>query len=524
MSTLEYDVGIIGGGLAGNLLARQIRLAMPHLSVGLFEKTSRSSFKVGESMVEIASNYFIRRLGLSSYLYDRQLPKNGLRFFFDTPEKNCELDRMSEIGSVALPYHPSFQIDRARLDRDLQHMNQENGIVFHGESRIHDLRLADGMGRSQHRFKVSTKDRTQEGFCRWVIDASGRSSLIARQLGLRLPETGHPLGAVWGRFENVVDWDRVGPEHFRERIRYSSRMLSTNHFCYPGYWIWFIPLGRGITSVGVVCERGVFDQNQLGKHTRFLTFLRSHRAVGSLLEKARMIDIGGYGQLAYNTRCYFSGQRWGLTGEAAAFADPFYSPGSDFIAVENDFLTNLIARDDEGASPEEVHALAELCNRYMSFRFEATMRLYRGLYSLLGSYELFQVKWQLDFALYYHLWLSQYQQDLHLDRTAVLEQLEEQAFTLNALDNFAAFFRHIEQQLWKTGDYFRGNVGQFADGLEGIDFIRDVGLPQGKHQELKRLNRILNDVHKGGLRVLARSHESGSIKPLSEFVRRGAAL
>ena len=168
--------------------------------------------------------------------------------------------------------------------------------------------------------------------------------------------------------------------------------------------------------------------------------------------------------------------------------------------------------------------MPDLYNRYMSFRFEATMSLYRGLYSLLGSYELFQVKWQFDFALYYHSWLSQYQQDLHLDRASVLEQLEAQTFTLNALENFANFFRHIEHELRENGNYFRGNTGQFADGLKGIGFVREVGLPLGKHQELKRLNQILNDVHKEGLRLLARGDASGSTKPLSEFIRSGASL
>ena len=67
-------------------------------------------------MVEIATNYFVRKLGLSSYLYDRHYPKNGLRFFFDTPQRNAPLHEMTEIGSESLPFHPAFQIDRSRLD------------------------------------------------------------------------------------------------------------------------------------------------------------------------------------------------------------------------------------------------------------------------------------------------------------------------------------------------------------------------------------------------------------------------
>ena len=62
------DIAILGGGLAGNLLARQLRRNLPGLSLALFERSRETSFKVGESTVEIASNYLIRRLGLSTYL------------------------------------------------------------------------------------------------------------------------------------------------------------------------------------------------------------------------------------------------------------------------------------------------------------------------------------------------------------------------------------------------------------------------------------------------------------------------
>lgn len=38
----------------------------------------------------------------------------------------------------------------------------------------------------------------------------------------------------------------------------------------------------------------------------------------------------------------------GSTGEAGAFLDPFYSPGSDFISLNNTWVSDLIKRDFEG--------------------------------------------------------------------------------------------------------------------------------------------------------------------------------
>lgn len=43
------DIAILGGGLAGLLLARQLQRALPGLSLALFKRSHETSAKVGES-------------------------------------------------------------------------------------------------------------------------------------------------------------------------------------------------------------------------------------------------------------------------------------------------------------------------------------------------------------------------------------------------------------------------------------------------------------------------------------------
>jgi flavin-dependent dehydrogenase len=506
---VDLDVAILGGGLAGSLLARQLRRTMPGLRIGVFEKSTATSFKVGESTVEIASNYLVRRLALSTYLYDHHLPKNGLRFFFDTPERDAELHRMSEIGTVALPFHQSFQVNRARLEADLHAMNAADGVLVRTGTRVRDLQL--GEEGAPHRFSVDGEQVPVT--CRWLVDAAGRSSLIARTQRLRVAEPVHEIAAVWGRFEGVADIDDRAPEEFRARVRYASRMLSTVHFGYDGYWIWFIPLKYGVISVGVVGERRAVD-TPCRTRAGFLAFLRRHRAVASLLEHATLVDLGSFAQLAYGTKRFFSKARWGLSGEAGAFADPFYSPGSDYIALENDFLTDLVRRDLGGESADELGRRADLYERFMLFRHDAAMLLYRGLYSTLGSYELFKLKWDLDIASYYNLWVSPYMQDQHLDAAFLERQLREREPTLQALSNFAALFRKVEASLKARGAFHRGNLGRFSEPLDTIAYTAEVGLPRPRAEVLARTADAFNRIRARALDLIEEPAAATERKPM----------
>lgn len=508
----RLDVAILGGGMAGGLLARQLRRSVPGLRVALFERSTERGYRVGESTVELGSNYLIRRVGLSRYLYEHHLPKNGLRYFFDDEARSLPLEAMSEIGSWSLPFHPAFQVDRARFDADLLAMNAEDGVDVRVGARVRALEL--GEAGAPHRFEVEEGGRAQRVEAKWLLDASGRASLVARARGLRVREDDHRIGSVWGRFEGVADVDALGDDAFRARVRHTSRGLSTLHFCYPGYWVWFIPLRDGVTSVGVVGEPPCRDPG-LRSEPGFRAFLDGHAAIRDLLADARAIDTMSYGQLAFGTSRYLSAaDRFGLSGEAAAFADPLYSPGADFIALENDFLCDLVARDLGGEPGAELAPRGELYDAFLRFRFEAAMLLYRGQYGLLGSAELMRLKWDFDLALYYNLWVASYMQDQHLDERWLRRELRQQRFVLQAMRNFAELFRRAERQLREDGTYFRGNRGRFSFGLEHIDFVEEVGLPRTRRQVLERTGEIFNAVHARTADLLGKRDPAPPREPL----------
>lgn len=484
-----FDVAILGGGKAGCLLARQLRRHVPEARVLLVERSRERTFKVGESTVDVCGKYLTKRLALSSYLYTHQLPKNGLRFFFDREDRGGALEDLSEIGSTGLIPFPAFQIDRARLEEDLLRMNAADGADVRVGARAVDVRV--GSAGELHEIALE-EDGVPSGRVRsrWVVDATGRSSLLARAKGLRRPVS-LENAAVWGRFRDVRDVDAHGPEAFRARVRHTSRMLSTNHLCYPGYWIWFIPLGRGLTSVGVVMEKGRLSPG-LRSEEGFLAFLRSHHAVAQWLEGSALVDVMSFGQLAYGTSRFFDArERWALVGEAAAFTDPLYSPGGDAIALANDWVTDLVRRDLAGENQDALAERGEIYDRSAQLRFESTLLLYDGLYGTLGSFELFASKWDLDLACYLNLWAEPYFLDAHLELALLRKELEGSRAVLGILRTFRHAFADAEATLRREGRFFEKNLGH-AVLDPAVRFLRsDFGTTESQRRALPRVRDAL---------------------------------
>jgi flavin-dependent dehydrogenase len=349
-----------------------------------------------------------------------------------------------------------------------------------------------------------------------VVDAAGRQGFLARQLGLREDEPLHQIGSVWGRFEGLADVDHLGDDAFRGRVRHTTRGLSTIHFLRPGYWIWLIRLRGGLTSVGVV---GAPTRDRaLRTPEGFRAFLDEHAALRGILAEAKAVDHGSMARIAYGTKRFLSAERFSLIGEAATAADPLYSPGLDFVALENDFTTDAIARDLEGEAHAALAERIDLYDRFLAFRHQAVMRLYRGQYGLLGSYELMRLKWDFDIASYHNLWVAPFMTNQHFDPAWLKRQLRLRDFVLAAMENFAKLFGRAETVLRERGDYYRKNAGMFSYGLENIGFLDQIGVPRSQRTTLRQARDTFNQVRRDGLALLG--EDAGDDWPLQSFVTR----
>lgn len=429
----RYDVVITGGGLSGLTLARQLRQEHPDMAILVAEKRAHpvpeAAFKVGESSVEIGAHYFSHVLRLDAHLRDRQLDKLGLRYFY-AHDGNRRLEDRVEAGPRAFPSVPSFQLDRGRLENYLVVESRAMGIDVLDGCRVADVRLdADA-----HTTELSVGGTTHRVTSRWVVDATGRGGVLKRKLGLARPAP-HGANAVWFRYARRIKVDDWGTSPgWRAEVPSGQRWMSTVHLMDTGYWTWLIPLASDSTSVGIVADGDLHPYATINRFDKAMAWLHRHEPqCAEVLEDCRgdLEDFLGLHHYAHGCAQMYSPDRWALIGEAGAFSDPFYSPGSDFIAIGNDLVAELIVRDRRG---EDIADHATYFSRMYLQLFDAFLRLYDGQYPIMGNAQVMTAKVAWDNACYWaisaQLYFQRKYRDLGYMRT--LEPLLYRFFLLHA--------------------------------------------------------------------------------------------
>jgi flavin-dependent dehydrogenase len=396
------DVVIAGGGLAGLTLALQLKQRLPALDITVIERRAHpvphAAHKVGESSVEIGAHYFEKILGLKSHLDDAQLKKFGFRFFFS--DGRHDLDNVTELGASRVLTTPSYQLDRGIFENELAKLAQAKGVRFIDGAVIRSIDLAEQRGDHAVTFDLHGTHHVLRAH--WLCDATGRAGLIKRKLGLA-ETNAHDANALWFRISDRIDindWSRN--EKWLDRCTPRSRWLSTNHLVGEGYWAWLIPLSSGSHSVGIVADARLHPIEEMNTFDKAMTWLEKrqpqlYQALDS--RRGKLQDFGFFKRFSYGCKQVFSGeQRWALTGEAGLFLDPFYSPGSDFIAISNSYITELIAIDSAGGPTSMI---ADIYQQIYFSLYENMLTLYNGQYPIFGDPEVMPVKVIWDYAYYW---------------------------------------------------------------------------------------------------------------------------
>jgi flavin-dependent dehydrogenase len=395
-----YDVVIIGGALSGAATAILLLREHPSLRVLIVEKSTAFGRRVGEATVEISGYFLGRVLGLTQYLNEAHLVKQGMRFWFAN-ERTNSLEDASEIGGRYLSRVPAFQVDRSTLDEEVLRRAQSAGAELWRPAAAQRVKLTAG---GQQEIEVRLGESTRTVSARWVVDASGVAALLSRQNGWWRANTAHPTTAVWARWQGVKDWDglELATAHpMWAKECYGVRGTATNHLVGYGWWAWLIPLKGGDVSVGVVFDQRLVtwpEQGSLGQ--RLKDFLCAHPVGGALLKDAQWIegDVHWRKNLPYFSTTY-AGDGFALVGDAGAFLDPFYSPGMDWVSFTTSTTAALISAAHRG---EALAPLLEKHNRSFTRSYQWWFEsVYQDKYFYMGDFDLMRLAFQLDLGLYY---------------------------------------------------------------------------------------------------------------------------
>ncbi|MGH8093668.1 MAG: NAD(P)/FAD-dependent oxidoreductase [Chthoniobacterales bacterium] len=396
----EFDVAILGGAFSGAASALLLKRRRPEARILIIEKATEFDRKVGESTTELSSCFLTKILGLTNYLGHEQLVKQGLRLWF-AQRPGQAFDDCVEVGPRYQARLPTFQVDRAKLDAHLLGLAAQAGCEVWQPARVTRCELEGANGQS---LGVTVDGREREVRCRWVIDATGRASFLARKLGHFRQNSEHPINAVWARFTGVKDWDSY---EWREKFpayaaaARTGRAWATNHLMGEGWWCWIIPLKGGDYSAGLVYDSRIFSLPEganLG--ARLHEQIRTHPVGREIFREAKVVE---HDSRAYSALAYYSaqvcGEGWAIAGDAASFIDPLYSPGLDLCAYTTSIVSDFVGRALGGEHVRERR-------RYYNEQFATTCRLwfetlYKDKYFYMGEADLMSAALLLDVGTYF---------------------------------------------------------------------------------------------------------------------------
>ncbi|HZV34506.1 MAG TPA: NAD(P)/FAD-dependent oxidoreductase [Verrucomicrobiae bacterium] len=396
-----FDVVIVGGALSGAATAILLLREKPDLRILIIEKSTVFTRKVGEATVEISTYFLTRSLGLTRHLNDNHYAKQGLRFYFSNDRAET-LSDCSEIGGRYLSRIPSFLVDRAVLDSEALRRACEMGAQLWRPASVQKIELVPG---GNQKITVRRGENVEEVQARWVIDASGVAAILSRQQGWWRPNTEHPTAAAWSRWKGVKDWE--GPDLAKKfpcfaKACFGLRGTATNHLMGYGWWAWLIALKGGDVSVGVVFDQRLVHWPEEGTMAQRLKdfLMQNHPIARELLANAQWTDgdVHWRKNLPYYSTTY-AGDGFSLVGDAAAFLDPFYSPGMDWISFTATCTAELILAQQRG---EPMAHRVEKHNRDFTQSYHRWFNaVYRDKYVYMGDFQLMKLAFLMDLGLYY---------------------------------------------------------------------------------------------------------------------------
>lgn len=388
----DYDVAVLGSGLAGSIIAAC--LARNGAKVVVLDTGSHPRFEIGESTTPYVGMLF--RLISERYdvpevkylaTFERALAKitptigvkHNIGFVYHRPDQpqNPREATMFHIPSVAPTQLHFFRQD---IDAWMATVAARYGANVLQSQKLTDVRI-DESGVSIHR---ANREPVRAKF---VVDTMpGSRSLLSDKLGIGEPGSRfrHRTRMIYSHLLGVVPYDDIAT---REVYHHPNPWhTGTLHHVFHGGWMWVIPFGnhgRGtnpLCSVGLNLDPRVHPPRDCPPEQEFTEFIAQFPDLKRQLAGARPAQEWTRIDQVQHSCTRTVGYRWCVTSHAAGYLDPMYNGGLAIGLQATHALVHrlLAAIADDDFAVERFHPVERLEQGLLDFDDDVYANTYAG--------------------------------------------------------------------------------------------------------------------------------------------------